>query len=269
MKLLAFETAGIYLSACLWEDNRVRAEKTDRQHPEDAHGFMPLLHGLFRQARWAPQDIDAVVVDVGPGRFTGLRVGVSAARTLGQVLQKPVVEVSRLEALAAQGSGWQMGKSFVWKFPHDLLCVLQEAPGNDVHMAVWRFHKLTERSRRGLASGRSLHTFSHHFKLVHAPALFAFDRFLAFFQSCFQQQTLLFAGSGAQRYRRDLQKAFGSHARFAPAFPDTEARWVAALGAEKFFRREIKSFNQVQPLYLRPSYAEENALKAAANNGKV
>ncbi|MBL0360422.1 MAG: hypothetical protein IPP70_05075 [Elusimicrobia bacterium] len=40
---------------------------------------------------------------------------------------------------------------------------------------------------------------------------------------------------------------------------DSHAYWVAALGSEKFFRREVKSFSQVRPLYLRPSYAEEAA----------
>ncbi|MBI4397324.1 MAG: tRNA (adenosine(37)-N6)-threonylcarbamoyltransferase complex dimerization subunit type 1 TsaB, partial [Elusimicrobia bacterium] len=210
-----------------------------------------------------PSELDALVVDVGPGRFTGIRIGVSAAKTLGQILQKPVVEVSSLEALAAQGSNWQTGKPFVWKFPHDLLCVLTDALREDVYMAVWRFHKLSDRNRRGLPSGRSYHTFGHHFKLVHAPTLFPFGRFLTFFQSCFQEQSLLFAGSGAMRYRKELHKAFGPRARFSSDMVEVDPRWVAAMGSEKFFRKEIKSFNQVKPLYLRPSYAEENALKGS------
>lgn len=253
MKLLAIETTGAELGACLWEDAKPRALKTEKR-PDH---LMPLLDGLFKKSRWQPADLDGLVVDVGPGRFTGIRVGVSAARTLGQLLQKPVVEVSSLEAVAAEGSGWQTGKEFAWKFPHDLLCVLQDALRDEVYMAVWRFHKLTERSRRGTPSGKSLHTFGHHFKLVHAPTLFPFDRFLSFFQSCFQEQTLLFAGTAADRHRKSLSKAFGSRARFAPRIQNVDARWVAALGSEKFFRREVKAFGQVQPLYLRPSYVEE------------
>jgi tRNA threonylcarbamoyladenosine biosynthesis protein TsaB len=196
---------------------------------------------------------------VGPGRFTGIRLGVSAARTLSLTLQKPLIDITSLEALAAEGSGWQTGKSFVWNFREDMLCVLMDALRGDVYMAVWRFHKLTDKSRRGVPSGRSYHTFGHHFKLVHAPTLFPFDRFLHFFQNCFQAQTLHFVGSAAQRYRAALSKAFGRRARFNPTVIDSHAYWVAALGSEKFFRREVKSYNQVRPLYLRPSYAEEAA----------
>lgn len=261
MKILALETSGARLGACLWEDFKPRGSKVEADSASYAHRLMPILNDLFRKAKWKPRDLDAIAVDVGPGRFTGLRIGVAAARTLGQTLEKPVIEVSSLETLAAQSSGWQAGKNFVWRFPSDLLCVLSDALRDDVYMGVWRFHRLLAKNRGG--TSKAYHTFGHHFKLVHAPTLFPFDRFLSFFKSCFQAQTLVFAGAGAVRHKAELQKAFGDRARFAPAV-EPDPLWVAALGAEKFFRRDVKPYNQVKPLYLRPSYAEENAAKAAA-----
>ena len=261
MKLLALETSGARLGACLWEDFRIRALKIEEEDKSHKNRLMPVLAGLFDKAGWLPDQLDAVAVGIGPGRFTGIRIGVSAARTLGLVIQKPLVEVNSLEGLAAQGSGWQTGKSFVWKFPQDLLCVLSDAMRDDVYMAVWRFHKIPDRLRKGIPAGRSYHTFGHHFKLVHAPTLFPFRRFLDFFESCFQDQSILFVGSGATRYRKDLQKTFGSRAKFIPEVSDVDPRWVAALASEKFFRRESKTYNQVKPLYIRPSYAEENRMK--------
>lgn len=259
MKILGIETTGPRLGVCVWEDFRVRAEKTLPDTGAHSQHLMPALNDVFKKVPWGPQDLDALAVDVGPGRFTGIRLGVSAARTLSLTLQKPLIDITSLEALAAEGSGWQTGKSFVWNFREDMLCVLMDALRGDVYMAVWRFHKITDKSRRGVPSGRSYHTFGHHFKLVHAPTLFPFDRFLHFFQNCFQAQSLLFVGSAAQRYRKELAKAFGRRARFNPGVMDSHAYWVAALGSEKFFRREVKSYNQVRPLYLRPSYAEEAA----------
>lgn len=259
MKVLGIESTGAQLGACLWEDFRVRAFKTLGTGENQGHKLMPILHDLFKKVPWTPQDLDAVAVDVGPGRFTGIRLGVSAARTLSYILQKPLVEVTSLEALAARGSGWQTGKSFVWNFREDMLCVLTEALRGDVYVAVWRFHKISDRHRRGAPVGRSYHTFGHHFKLVHAPTLFPFDRFLHFFLNCFQAQSLLFVGSAAKKYRKQLSDAFGRRARFSPGVDEPDPHWVAALGCEKFFRREMKSYNQVRPLYLRPSYAEEAA----------
>jgi tRNA threonylcarbamoyl adenosine modification protein YeaZ len=262
MKILALETTGLRPGVCLWEDFKPKGVKIEADSNAHTHGLMPAIHELFRKARWTPQELDAIAVDAGPGRFTGLRIGVAAARTLGQVLQKPVVEVSSLEVLAAEASGWQAGKSFVWKFPADLLCVLSDALKDDVYMAVWRFHRLLAKNRG--ATAKTYHTYSHHFKLVHAPTLFPFGRFLTFFQSCFQAQSLLFCGTGAHRHKAALQKAFGSRARFAADVKEPNPLWVAALGAEKFFRKDVKSYNQLKPLYLRPSYAEERAATAAA-----
>lgn len=263
--MLALETAGTRLGVCLWEDFRIRASKTDARQEASSDHLMPLMDELFHKAKWTPAELDAIAVDVGPGRFTGLRLGVSAARALGQALQKPIVEVTSLEAMAAQGSGWELNKPFVWKFTPELLCVLADAMRGEVYMAAWRFHRPNERLRGNLASGKSLHTFGHHFKLVHSPSLFPFDRFLTFFQSCFQQQTICFAGNAVPLHRKKLQQAFGSRARFAAPEAHLDPCWTAALGSEKFFRREIKSFPQVQPLYMRPSYAEENAAKVAAS----
>lgn len=261
MKILALETAGDRVGVCLWEDFKPRGSKIEADGAAYSHRLIPSAHALFKKAGWKPQDLDAIAVDVGPGRFTGLRIGVAAARTLGQALDKPVVEVTSLEALAAQASGWQAGKNFTWRFPSDLLCVLSDALRDDVYMGVWRFHRLLAKVRGGTM--KAYHTFGHHFKLVHAPTLFPFDRFLSFFRSCFQAQTLVFTGSGAVRHKAALVKAFGARAKFTPG-ENLDPLWVAALGAEKFFRRDVRMFNQVKPLYLRPSYAEENAAKAAA-----
>jgi len=261
MKILGIESTGNKVGACLWEDFRPRAEKTLSELGGHNHHLMPAINEVFKKVPFGPHDLDAVAVDVGPGRFTGIRLGLSAARTLALTLQKPLVETNSLEVLAAEGSGWQTGKSFVWDFQEDMVCSLLDALRGDVYMAVWRFHKLTEKSRRGVPSGRSYHTFGHHFKMVHQPTLYPFDRFLHFFQNCFQNQKLLFVGSAANRYHKELARAFGKRARFNTGVVDPKATWVAALGSEKFFRREVKLYQQVRALYLRPSYVEEAANK--------
>ena len=259
MKILALETTGSRAGACLWEDFKPRAAKVGLDQGTSSDDLVPLVDQLFKKARWKPSELDAIAVDVGPGRFTGLRVGVAVARTLGQTLEKPIIEGNSLEAMAAQASGWLTGKSFVWRFPTDLLCVLSDALRDDVYMGVWRFHRLLARNRGGTT--RAYHTFGHHFKLVHAPTLFRFDKFLTFFRSCFQAQTLVFTGGAALRHRAEITAAFGERARFTVS-GEPDPTWVAALGAEKFFRRDMKLFNQVKPMYLRPSYAEEKLTSA-------
>lgn len=71
---------------------------TDRRHAEE---LTPLLERTLRNAGVALGDIERFVVDVGPGRFTGLRVGLATARTLALAVDRPVVGLTSLEVLAA------------------------------------------------------------------------------------------------------------------------------------------------------------------------
>lgn len=73
---------------------------TDRRHAEE---LVPRIHEVMVGAGATPSDLDVLVVDVGPGRFTGLRVGLATVRALAFALRIPVVGLTSLEILAA---GW-------------------------------------------------------------------------------------------------------------------------------------------------------------------
>lgn len=64
-------------------------------------GVLPAVRTLLEEHGVAPRDLAGIVVDVGPGSFTGVRVGVTTAKTLGFALEVPIVAVTSLEALAA------------------------------------------------------------------------------------------------------------------------------------------------------------------------
>jgi tRNA threonylcarbamoyladenosine biosynthesis protein TsaB len=104
MKILAFETSGLLGSVALLETTDGKLVSTiERQTPPDqrtARSLLPTTHELLKENGWRPADIELVAVTTGPGSFTGLRIGVVAAKTLAFAVGAKLVGVHTLAALA-------------------------------------------------------------------------------------------------------------------------------------------------------------------------
>lgn len=100
MRLLAIETATPASSVALADDRQVvaYAERVDRKG--HASFLVPALDFCFAQASWSPADLDAVIVDIGPGLYTGIRVGVATAQALAAAAGIPLIPAVSLDALA-------------------------------------------------------------------------------------------------------------------------------------------------------------------------
>ncbi len=101
MRILAIDTALEACSVALLDGDTVAAEETQLMARGHAEALMPMLARLREKAAFYFAIIDRIAVTVGPGSFTGLRVGISAARGIGLATGKPVVGITTLEALAA------------------------------------------------------------------------------------------------------------------------------------------------------------------------
>ncbi len=103
MIVLSIDTALEACSAAVFDSERdaIIAANTAMMARGHAEALMPLLDGVMRAAGIDFFDLDRVAVTVGPGSFTGLRVGIAAARGIGLAAKKPVLGVTTLAALAA------------------------------------------------------------------------------------------------------------------------------------------------------------------------
>jgi tRNA threonylcarbamoyl adenosine modification protein YeaZ len=104
LNILSFDSSTAELHLSLSEAGRVKASKivstdTDRRRYA-ASEIIPAINSLLREQGWKNTEVDAVVVGVGPGSFTGVRVGVVTARTIGQALKLPVLGVSLFDCYA-------------------------------------------------------------------------------------------------------------------------------------------------------------------------
>ncbi len=106
MKLAAIETSGAIGSVALVEDNRTVAHRSFEHGAHHGRELVPTLKELFQRVGWKPgKDLDLLAVDVGPGSYTGLRVGIACAKTISYLTGVPLVGVVSLDALAENAPG--------------------------------------------------------------------------------------------------------------------------------------------------------------------
>jgi tRNA threonylcarbamoyladenosine biosynthesis protein TsaB len=211
VKVLAFDTALAACSAAVWSDGAILAARLERLDRGHAEALMPMVEAVRTEAGLAYQDIDRLAVTIGPGTFTGLRIGLAAARGLALAIGRPLVGVTTLEALAA-------GVSEDERQGRSVLAVIDARRGEVYAQAF----------DAGLAPlvPPSLSTVTGAARLAPAP--------------------LLIVGSGALLVQTALV-ADGKEARVSEAAETPDATVVAALAAG----RAVVSDEMPAPLYLR------------------
>jgi tRNA threonylcarbamoyladenosine biosynthesis protein TsaB len=111
MKILAIETATPGSSLALAEGRKAVAYASLVDRTGHSRFVIPAIDFSFDQVGWSPADLDGIAVDVGPGLYTGIRVGISTAQALGATLGIPVVPVTSLDALAFDAA---TGRRHIW-----------------------------------------------------------------------------------------------------------------------------------------------------------
>lgn len=100
MKILSIETAGKICAVAIAEDNNLIKEKIIEDENTHSVKLMPLIDELLKETNIKISDIDLFVCDIGPGSFTGIRIGVATTKAFVDVTQKKTIGITSLESLA-------------------------------------------------------------------------------------------------------------------------------------------------------------------------
>lgn len=149
MRLLALETTGDICSIAAVRDGRPAAVLTFAHEMQLSTRLIPFIDHVLHTAGWQIGEVDAFAVDLGPGSFTGTRVGVMTAKTFAQVHAKPIVGVCSLDILAAE-------YTFI---PHQVVCAVIPARKGEVYACVYEggFDVPQPLSERAVYTPHSLH----------------------------------------------------------------------------------------------------------------
>lgn len=226
MRILAVETSTRTGALALLEAGVVVAES--RVNITVTHGerLLAAIDGVLRAARWQLADVAAFAVAVGPGSFTGLRIGLSTVKGLAFATGRPVVGVPTLDGLA-------------WSLPFCAypVCPMLDARKNEVYAAVYR---TGEGRLEVLEPARAV-----------APATLAEELRAS------TEGPIVFLGDGVAPFAPVLMDVLGGRARLAPAaLRLPSAVTVGELGGWALARGDTTTAADLVPLYLRPSEAE-------------
>ena len=220
MKVLGIETSGNIGGIALGKDNRIIITGSLGAPALHDKELVSAIKSMLCEVGWTPLDIDLIAVDVGPGSYTGLRVGVTCAKTLGYALNKPVIDVPVFDVIAEN-------------YPMDStpICPVLDARRGHVYACIYQLEN-TQRKR--------VSDF-----LVIQP-----ERLL----SILPRPVIIF-GSGVLPYREQLlQKNVFTDAE---NMATPKAEYVALLGESAYKAGRRCESDKLLPLYLRRTEAEE------------
>ncbi len=221
MKLLTVDTSTSTCSVALTIDGRLAAESLFDTERTLSERLLASVDVVLRDSGVCLDDLDGYGVALGPGSFTGVRIGVSTVKGLSLATGKPVTGFSSLSMLAMN-------------FPACSLpvCTLFDARKKEVYAALYRCGALPEQ--------------------VIADCVIPPERFLASIEG-----PALFAGNGALKYRGLIEETLGERAVFAPDHcHQPRAAAGAVLALETFRAGALLPLPSLNPTYIRPSEAE-------------
>ncbi|CAM3296743.1 tRNA (adenosine(37)-N6)-threonylcarbamoyltransferase complex dimerization subunit type 1 TsaB [Filibacter tadaridae] len=225
---LGIDTANTPLSVAIVKDGVLMMEENTALAVNHSLSAMPAIENLLNKVGMTPADIDRIAVSEGPGSYTGVRIGVTIAKTLAWTLEKPLVGISSLKVLASNVL-----------FFDGIICPLVDARRGNVYAAGYQFDK------SGLVS-------------VFEDGHYSLDELIARLTE--QEKPVLFVGKDTALHEQALLEQLGHRATFAP-LQFNLPRASSLIHAAEHSAREAEVHTFV-PEYRRMAEAETNWLKA-------
>ncbi len=231
MKILALDSSGLVASVAVVEhdgtNGNLLAEYTVNYKKTHSQTLLPMLDEIGRMIELDLNSIDAIAVAAGPGSFTGLRIGSATAKGLGLALDKPLVHVPTVDALAYNLYGTDR-----------VICPLMDARRNQVYTGIYEF-KQEELSVIEPQMAVGIEVIAEKLRALGRP--------------------VIFLGDGVPVFREELTERLmtGMDFSFAPAHLNKQrAGAVAALAVSYVQAGRTETAAEHKPDYLRPSQAE-------------
>lgn len=225
MKVLAVDTSSIVATVAIMEDEKLIGEYIINHKKTHSQKLMPMIKEIMNSVELKVDHIDLFAAAIGPGSFTGIRIGVATIKGLAHAVDKPVVGVSTLDGLA-----------YNLPYTQHLICPIMDARRGQVYNAVYRWKE-------------------EDLQILKAYRALSIEELIQELKS--RGEDVIFCGDGVPVFRTKLESELGELSKFAFANSNMQrASSIAALALQRARRGETESYMDLKPFYLRKSQAE-------------
>lgn len=227
MKILALDTSGMNCSVSIIDDEKVIADFNLNTGLTHSQTLMPLVDSMCKFSNIDLSDIDVFACSIGPGSFTGLRIGIATIKGFALSLNKKVIAVPTLVGLAYNITNFD-----------GIICSVLDARNDNVYAALFRYEDKP--------------------KMIENYITDSIDTLIENLKS--KNEKILFVGDGATAFKDKLVNAFKDNAFFAPLHLNTQlSTSIAKAALDKASLGEFDTCDTIMPMYLKKSQAEREA----------
>lgn len=245
MRVLAIDSSGLTATVAVVEDKQTIAEYTTNFKKTHSQTLLPMIDEMMRMIEMDVSDVDAIAVAGGPGSFTGLRIGSATAKGLGLALDKPLIHVPTLDAMAYSLYGCE-----------DIICPVMDARRKQVYTGLYSF-------ARKKPEDDSLYD-EPVFQVLRMQMAVPVEELIRHLNV--YRRRVVFLGDGVPVYTETLAEGMKVPYSFAPSFMNRQrAAVVGALGIHYYQTGRFETAAEFKPEYLRRSQAERERAEREKN----
>ncbi|MBR5376062.1 MAG: tRNA (adenosine(37)-N6)-threonylcarbamoyltransferase complex dimerization subunit type 1 TsaB [Lachnospiraceae bacterium] len=238
MKILAIDSSGLTASCAILEDDTVLAEYTVTYKKTHSETLMPMIEEICAMTETDVALIDAVAVAKGPGSFTGLRIGSATAKGIAGALDRPVIPVPTVDALAMNLAGCE-----------DIVVPLMDARRNETYSGIYTFE-------------------NGCLKVIREQNAGPVDDVISQINDIGKKT--VFLGDGVPVFREQIDEKLKTDHYYAPASHSRQrAACVGVLAAFYYSEGRYESASEHRPEYLRISQAERERMNKDRSNDRL
>ena len=248
MRVLAIDSSGLTATVAIVEDDQTIAEYTTNYKKTHSQTLLPMIDEMVRMVDADLKEIDAIAVAGGPGSFTGLRIGSATAKGLGLALDKPLIHVPTVDAMAYSLYGCE-----------DIICPIMDARRKQVYTGLYSFsHKKREENDDSSLYDEPV------FQVLRMQMAVPVEELIRHLNV--YRRRVVFLGDGVPVYKEMLAEGLKVPYSFAPSFMNRQrAAAVGALGIRYYKAGRYEAAAEFKPEYLRKSQAERERAEREKN----